>query len=141
MIDIKSRIGKFTKQMDQKETTDKVDLGSDCIDIGIEFEKMNVVKIQNVFANGYIELPVRISNTKSCINIKNQDDKCFLYCHLLHEHYRLCGGKIQNAERLHGEKAFIHDNKMIKLNYGGVEFPIPYNTFYTIKKIEDQNNI
>ena len=138
MIDIKSRIGKFTKQIDTKEGTDQVIMGTDCVDSGIDYEKLNIVKIQNVFANGFIELPERIKNTKSCINIKHQYNKCFLYCHLLHERYRLCDN-VKNADRLHGKKACICDDKMINLDYEGIEFPIPYNDFYYVKKIEDQN--
>ena len=143
IVDIKSRIGKITKKMDKQETTQPNQIhGSDCVDIGIEYEKMNIVKIQNVFANGYIELPTRIIHTKSCINIKNEDDKCFLYCHLLQECYRLLDGKkIQSAERLYNEKAFIYSNKMINLDYKDIEFPIPFNTFYIGKKIEEQNAI
>ena len=30
---------------------------------------------------------------------------------------------------------------MINLNYEDIEFPIPFNTFYTVKKIEEQNKI
>ena len=104
---------------------------------------MNVVKIKHVFVNGFIPLPAKIIHTKSCINIKNlYDDKCFLYCHLLHERYKLNNyKKIQNPERLHGSKAFIYGDTMINLNYEDIEFPIPFNTFYTVKKIEEQNQI
>ena len=131
MIDIKSRIRKFTKKLDGvKDGTVQVILGTDWVDSGIDYEKLNIVKIQNVFANGYTELPTRITNTKSSINIKNEDNKCFLHCHLLHERYRLCGYKIIKAERLYGGKAFIYDdNKMINLDYEGIKFPIPYNVY------------
>ena len=30
---------------------------------------------------------------------------------------------------------------MINLDYEGIEFPIPYNDFYHVKRIEDQNKI
>ena len=103
MIDIKSRIGKFTKKIDTRESTDQVILGTDCVDSGVDYEKLNIVKIEKVFANGFIELPERISGTKSCINIKNRDNRCFLYCHLLHERYRLCD-KIGHPERLPGKR-------------------------------------
>ena len=143
MVDIKSRIGKFTQKTDQRNTTEPNHIhGSDCVDLRIEYEKMNIVKVQNVFANGYIELPTRIIHIKSCINIKNDDDKCFLYSHLLHERYKLNNGKkIQNPECLHGKKAFIYNDTMINLNYKNIEFPVEFNTFYTIKKIEEQNEI
>ena len=141
--DIKSRIGMFTKKINTRESTERIQVSpSGFVDFGIEYEKLNIVKIQNVFANGYIELPTRIIHTKSCINIKNNDDKCFLYCHLLHERYRLNNfKKIQGAERLHGKKAFIYKDEMINLTYEDVDFPIPFNTFYTVKKIEEQNKI
>ena len=143
MIHIKGRIGMFTKKVNTEEGVERVQINpSGCVDMGIEYEKLNIVKIQNVFANGYIELPTRIIHTKSCINIKNKDNKCFMYCHLLHERYRLNNfKKIQGTERLHGEKAFKYNNLMINMNYENIEFPIPFNTFYTVKKIEEQNQI
>ena len=143
MLDIKARIGMFTKKINTRESTTRQQISpSGFTDFGIEYEKINVLKIVNAMANSYIELPVRIINTKSCINIKNNDEKCFLYCHLLHERYRLNDfKKIQGAERLHGEKAFVHNNVMINLNYEGIKFPIPFNTFYIVKKIEEQNKI
>ena len=30
---------------------------------------------------------------------------------------------------------------MINLDYEGIEFPIPYNEFYYVKKIEDKNKL
>ena len=30
---------------------------------------------------------------------------------------------------------------MINLDYEDIEFPIPFNTFYTVNKIEEQNQI
>ena len=143
-LDILSRIGQFTKKLNTRESSEihQVSRSSGFIDFGIEYEKLNVVKIQNVFANGYIELPTRIIHTKSCINIKNKDDKCFLYCHLLHERYKINDfKKIQNPERLYGDKAFIYQDKLIHLDYTDIDFPIPFNTFYTVKKIEEQNKI
>ena len=143
VIDIKSRIGMFTKKINAKESTDQVQIHpSGYTDMNIEYEKINVVKIQNVFASAYIELPIRIINTKSCINIKNNDNKCFLYCHLLHERYRKNSFlKIQNPERLYGQRAYNYNDEMIHLNYENINFPIPFNTFYTVKKIEEQNQI
>ena len=68
MVDIQSKLGKFARKMDQRQATEPNQIhGSDCVDLGIEYEKMNIVKIQNVFANGYIELNPRIIHTKSCI--------------------------------------------------------------------------
>ena len=49
--------------------------------------------------------------------------------------------KIEHLEQLHGEKAFVYNNEIIKLDYKEISFPIPYNNIYVIKKIEDQNKI
>ena len=50
--------------------------GSDAVDTlyissGCRQEQINIVPIKNDFANAFIELPARIKNTKSCVNIKN----------------------------------------------------------------------
>ena len=105
-------------------------------------EQINVAAITNVFANGYFEITSRIKNSKSCVNIKNQDNRCFLWCHLLHERYRLCENKkIEHPERLSGEKAYIYNNKIIHLDYDNIIFPIPCNNFSVLKEIETNNKI
>jgi len=45
----------------------------------IHIHKYNPLKIKS-----YIPLPKEILNKKCCINIKNEDDKCFMYCILYH---------------------------------------------------------
>ena len=109
---------------------------------GCQNEQINVMPMQTVFANGYIDLPPKIIHTQSCVNIKNEDDRCVIYCHLLHERYSMTNNKkIEHPERLYGKKVFIYNNEMINLHYDDITFPIPYNNFYVIKKIEDQNKI
>ena len=98
--------------------------------------------IKNVFANGYIELPSKIKNSKSCVYIKNQDNRCFIWAHLLHERYRLCENKkIEHPERLYGQKAYIYNNKIIHLDYDGIDFPIAYNNISVLKDIENKNKV
>jgi len=43
-------------------------------------------KYEPLAGSGYIEIPRWVKNSKSCVNIKNDDDKCFLWCHLRHRH-------------------------------------------------------
>ena len=75
-------------------------------------------------------MPIELSNPrKRLINIKNNDQKCFLWCHVRHinpvkEH----PGRIKKTDRR------IASN----LNYEGIEFPVQEKDF---KKIEVQNNI
>ena len=47
---------------------------------------VDIYKYEPLAGSKYIELPTWIKNSKSCINIKNDDDKCFLWCHLRHKH-------------------------------------------------------
>ena len=109
---------------------------------GCKCEQLNVLPITNAFGNSYIELPIRIKNSKSCVNIKNQDNRCFLWCHLLHERYRLCQNKkIEHSERLFGEKAFVYNNKIIHLDYDDTDFPIAYNNISVLKEIETKNKV
>ena len=37
----------------------------------------------------YIKLPNFIKNKKACVNIKNNDNKCFLWCLLASRHYNV----------------------------------------------------
>ena len=64
----------------------------------------------------YIELPDKLKNPmKSLINIKNNDDKCFLWCHIRN----LNPLKI-NLDRIKNEyKKMIHN-----LDYEGIKFPV-----------------
>ena len=43
--------------------------------ITIHYDKYNPTR-----AGNYIELPKWVSSNKACINIKNEDNKCFKYC-------------------------------------------------------------
>ena len=68
-------------------------------------------------------------SNKGLINIKNKDQKCFLWCHVRHinltkEH----PGEIKKVDRIFANN----------LNYDGIEFPVKESDF---NKIEVQNNI
>lgn len=41
--------------------------------------EMNVAKFNPLKAGSYLPLPVKIKNTKSCLNIRNNDEYCFLW--------------------------------------------------------------
>ena len=75
-------------------------------------------------------MPIELRNPrKGLINIKNKDQKCFLWCHVRHinlskEH----PGRTKNADKKIAEK----------LNYGRIEFPVQEKDY---NKIEAKNNI
>ena len=78
----------------------------------------------------YIDLPIELSSPrKRLIIIKNNDQKCFLWCHVRHinlveEH----PGRIKKTDR----------RIAINPNHEGIEFPVQEKDF---NKIEVQNNI
>ena len=60
----------------------------------------------------YVELR---SPRKGLINIKNKDQKCFLWCHVRHI----------NPSKEHPERILKTDKKIAeKLDYDGIEFPV-----------------
>ena len=77
-----------------------------------------------------MNLPVELrSSRKGLINIKNKDQKCFLWCHVRHI----------NPLKEHPERIKKTDKKIAEeLNYDGIEFPVQEKDF---NKIEVKNNI
>ena len=77
-----------------------------------------------------MDLPVELRKPrKGQINIKNKDEKPFLWCHVRHV----------NLLDKHPERILKNDKKLAEeLNYDGTEFPIQEKDF---KKIEIKKNI
>ena len=40
---------------------------------------MNIAKYNPLKTSSYIELPIEIKNKRACVNVKNKDNKCFLW--------------------------------------------------------------
>ena len=63
------------------------------------------------------------------INIKNNDNKCYLWCHIRH----------LNLVEKNPQKITRKDKEMVnKLDYEGIKFPISKKDYCTIER---QNNI
>ena len=93
----------------------------------------NVESIESQYINistCYMDLPVELrSPRKGLINIKNKDQKCFLWCHVRHI----------NPPKEHPERIKKTDKKIAgKLDYNEIEFPVQEEYF---SKIEVKNNI
>ena len=59
--------------------------GSGCIIKSIDGEYVNISAYSPSIGSTYIELPSALKNSKKgLINIKNNDNKCFLWCHIKH---------------------------------------------------------
>ena len=96
----------------------------------IESQYINILTYRPLSGSSYMDLPVELwSPKKGLINIKNQGQKCFLWCHVRHI----------NPSKEHPERIKKTDKKIAeKLNYDGIEFPLQEKDF---SKIEVQNNI
>ena len=78
-----------------------------------------------------MKLPVELGNPKKkrLINIKTNDQQCFLWCHI---------GRI-NQVKVHPERITQNDKKLIDtLDFEGIEFPV---SKYDFSKTEMKNRI
>ena len=75
-------------------------------------------------------LPEKLSNSKKgLINLKNEDNKCFLWCHVRH----------LNPQKKDPQRIKLSDRESAKdLDYKGITFPV---TIKQIPQIERQNKI
>ena len=96
----------------------------------IDDEYVNIFAYSPLIGIIYIELPSGLKNSKkSLINIKNNDNKLFLWCHIRHLNFLE-----KNPQRITKK-----DRKMInKFDYEGTNFPVSKKDYC---KIERQSNI
>ena len=96
----------------------------------IESQYINISTYRPLLGSSYIDLPIEIKHPrKGLISIKNNDQKCFLWCHVRH---------INPSKDHPGETKKIDKRLASSLNYDGIEFPLKENDF---SKIEVKNNI
>ena len=102
--------------------------------VGIDTVKFQFSRTNKTKAGTYIDLSERLKNKKACVNIKNKDNKCLIWCLLAFKHYD------DNKDDYHKNEVRYYKKyeKEIKLP-DGVEFPI--NIHEDIPKIEELNNI
>ena len=95
----------------------------------IESHHLNIANYSPLKGSSYIELPPEIKKSKGLINIKNEDNECFRWCHIRH----------LNPQNKNPQRITKTDKNFIKqLDYSNIEFPV---TVKQINKIEKQNNI
>ena len=107
-----------------------MDEGSGWIVELIESQYINISTYRPLSGSSYVKLFVELkSSKKGLINIKNNDQKCFLWCHVRHI----------NPVKIHPERITWEDKKLANnLDYDRVEFPVREKDF---SKIETKNNI
>ena len=95
----------------------------------IESQYVNISNYRPLSGGSYVQLPVELkSPKKQLIDVKNNDQKCFLWCHVRHI----------NPVKIHLERIIREDNKLNDLNYDGVGFLVREKD---LSKIEKRNNI
>jgi hypothetical protein len=105
-------------------------MGSNRRIMNLESHYVNIAMYKPLKGNSYMKLPEDISNPKSgLINIRNDDAKCFMCCHMRHDI-----PKKNNATYL-TKKDREHEDD---LDYEGIEFPVKVSD---IGKIEKKNKI
>ena len=102
--------------------------GSGFVFNGIVNVILEIYKVNDIQAASYIELPEKYKNNKSNIDIKNDDQYCFLWC-ILASLYPVEDHKNRTANYL------MH---FYKLNLKGLEFPMKVKD---IPKFENLNNL
>ena len=91
---------------------------------------LNIVQYQPMKGSSYIKLPRELRHhKKGLINMKNEDNECFRWCHIRH-----LNPQDKNPQRIKkSDKEYTN-----KLDYSGIEFPIATKQY---NKIEKQNEI
>ena len=104
--------------------------GSGCTIESMDGEYVNIYIYSPLSGSSYIELPNKLRNSmKDLINTKNNDSKCFLWCHIRH----------LNLLKTHPERITITDANMVNdIDYKGTEFHVSKKDY---SKIEQKNNI
>ena len=108
----------------------KINEGSGWIVESIESQYIDISTYRPLSRISYVGLPVELkSSKKGLINIKNNGQKCFLWCHVRHI----------NPIKIHPGITTKEDKKLVKnLDNDQIEFPVQEIDF---SKIETKNNI
>ena len=98
------------------ETDAWINRGSGWIIELIESQYINISTYRPLVGSSYIDLPIELKHPKKgLVNIKNNDQKCFLWCHVRHI----------NPLKEHPKRMKNIDRKLASnLNYDVIEFPV-----------------
>jgi len=108
---------------------DWISEGSQWVIDEISDHYLNIVSYQPLRGSSYIQLPEELRDSKKgLINLKNEDNKYLLWCHVRH-----LNPIKRNPQRIREDKEFAK-----KLDYSGCTFPVQIKD---IAKIELQNKI
>ena len=94
----------------------RINRGSGWIIESIESQYINIFTYRPLVGSPYIDLPIELKHPKKgLINIKYNDQKCFLWCHVRH---------INPVNDHPGRILKTNRDFSSNLNYDGIEFPV-----------------
>ena len=104
--------------------------GSNWIVESVDNHYLNIVQHNPMKGSSYIKLPEELRHhMKGLINMKNEDDECFRWCHIRH-----LNPQDKDPQRIKkSDRSYIN-----KLDYSNIEFPVSVKHY---NKIEKQNKI
>ena len=107
-----------------------INKGSGWIVESVHAEYVNISAYSPFVGSTYTELPDKLKKSmKGLINIVNDDDKYFLWCHVKH----------LNLVERNPQRIMKEDKKIVsKLDYEGINFPVSKKDYCDVEK---QNNI
>ena len=120
----------FKEMMDEiEEEVQKVEhaVGSGWVFVEVENLTLHINTWDPLNAGSYIDLPKELKNKKAIINMKNEDNKCFMWCVL-----RALNPKDEKPERVDKDLK----SKEHTLNMTGIKYPVD---FRSIDRFEKQN--
>ena len=121
----------YNEMVDEiEEEIQKVEnaVGSGWVFLKVENLTLHVDIWDPVKASSYIKLPEYLKNKKAIVNMKNKDDKCFMWCVLR----ALNPSKDKHPSRIDEDLK----NKEDTLNMEGIDYPV---SLKDIKRFEKQN--
>lgn len=98
----------------------------------IEKLLVKIYKYEPLKGSGYIELPMKLKNKKAIVNLKNADDKCFMWSIITALHYE----EVYAENRKKVNDATRYEKWKDELNFDGIDFPVQLNQ---IEKFMNQN--
>ena len=121
-------------QMSKQNILNKIALwiseGSGWTVQSVDNHYLNIAKYEPMKGSSYIQLPSELRNSKKgLINMKNEDNECFRWCHIRH---------INPQDKYPQRIKKIDKQYVEKLDYSGVEFPVGVKHY---NKIEKHNSI
>ena len=94
---------------------------------------LNINKIKLLNASSYIPLPKTLKNKNAIVNPENEDQKCFLWCIVIHELLKE-NTNLRNPGRI----TKTLKRKAKSFNVSGMKFPCEFSD---INKFENNNNV